>query len=113
MEELFYTKLWEAIKIFADAIDWFFVVIFMLITWLTIEGVRMLLKKWQLGKTAITVFVLVLGVILASLYAYVYAINDKEGVADLFYSVLAGMVIYKVGIDRLLDFVKSKWNKKP
>lgn len=111
MEDLFLTKIWEAIKIFADSIDWFFVLIFMVITWLTLEGVSALFTKWKLNKAAITIFVLILGFLLASLYSVVYEINDKVGMAELFYSVIAGMVIYKIGVDKLFELIKNKLKK--
>ena len=113
MEELFYTKLWEAVQLFFDGIHWLFVLVFMIITWLVLEVTAKLLKQKKLDKWVITVAVFALGLILSSLYAYVYDLQNKVDIANLFYSVLMGMVIYKVGIDRLLALIKTRWNKKP
>ena len=109
MEELFFTKIWEAVKLFFENIDWLFVLLFMLITWLLLEGITSITK---LNKAITTICVLVIGVILASLYAYIYDRGGKLEFANLFYSVLMGMVLYKIGIDKLLEAIKNKLLKK-
>ena len=112
MEELFFTKVWEAIKVFAESIDWFFLLLFIIITWQILEGIKYAMKKWKLSKAITTSFVFVLGVLLAIGYAYVYGIEGKSEIADLFYSILFGMILYKVGIDKIFSWMKNKLNEK-
>ena len=110
MEELFIKQVWEAIVLLFGSIDWFFVVVFMALTWLILEAVNLQETKWK--KSIVTLFVAVLGVVLASLYAYVYDVAGKADIADLFYSVMMGMIVYKIGIDKLFELIKNKFNGK-
>lgn len=109
MEELFISKFWDAVKEFFDSINWLFMLIFMIITWLVNASLQ--LKKLE-DRTLQSWFVLVIGVGLAILYAYLYDIWDKPGIAGLLYGILAGMVIWKLGISKFEEFIKNKiWKK--
>jgi hypothetical protein len=110
MEELFISQVLEAIKLLFGSIDWFFVVVFMAITWIVTEIVNLQESKWK--KSIITAGVAVFGIILASLYAYVYDVGGKSDIADLFYSVMMGMIIYKIGIYKIVELIKKKFNGK-
>jgi hypothetical protein len=109
IEELFITQVWEAIKELFGSIDWFFVVIFMLLTWLVVEFINP--KEGQWKKSIVTLVVAIFGILMASLYAFVYNVSGKSDIADLFYSVMMGMIIYKIGIYKVAEYIKSKFKK--
>lgn len=113
MEELFYQKIGDAVVQFADSIEWLFVLVFMVFTWLFLEAVYYFFNKNKFNKALVTVVVLFIGVALAIGYAYIYEKGSKVDIANLFYSVLTGMVIYKMGVDKLFEALKNKWKVKP
>jgi uncharacterized membrane protein len=110
MEELFIVKFWDAVKEFMDSINWLFMLLFMIITWLVNAGAN--IKKLKDDKTYQAWFVLALGVVLSILYGYLNDITTKEGITGLLFAIIAGMVVWKLGISKFEDWIKSKWTKK-
>lgn len=116
MEQFFLTQLWEAVKLWFNSIDLVFMVIFMLVTWLINFGsqhpTQLQWLNW-IQKIPQTLFVLILGFILAIVYAYLNDMRAKADISSLLYAILLGMVIYKLGFKQFEDWLKAKfWTKK-
>lgn len=116
MEELFTQQLWGGVKLFFDNVDWLFMVVFMLSTSLINFGVEHPSKfqwlNWLQNTISQTLFVFIWGCLLAAGYSYLEGVKTKPEIAGLIYSILLGMVIWKLGINKIEDYLKSKFGIK-
>jgi hypothetical protein len=117
MEATFIAQLWSGIEAFFTSINWLFVVIFIIIMWLMNEGtdskntfswldwLQPIPKAWR---------TFIGGLLLATVFAFFYDIKAKADYAGLLYSVLIGMVIWKLGINSVFEWFKQKvWLTNP
>jgi len=115
MEDLFITQILEGFKAFLMSIDWLFMVVFMLVTWLFNAGAKHPTKAKPLNfvqKIHPALFPLLLGVIIAIGYAYLRGFKTKDEIASLLYAIIFGMVIWKLGFNKFETWVENKLLKK-
>ncbi len=111
METTFIAQLWAGITSFFASINWLFVVLFIVVMWLLNEGadskgtftwlnwLQSIPKAWRtfLG-----------GILLATAFAFFYDLKSKVDYAGLLYSVLLGMIIWKLGINQAFEWFKQR-----
>jgi len=117
METTFIAQLWSGITAFFTSINWLFVVVFIVVIWLLNEGtdsqnsftwlnwLQQIPKGWRtfLG-----------GILLAIIFAFFYDLKAKADFASLIYSVLLGMIVWKLGLNTVFEWFKQKiWLSKP
>ena len=111
MEYFFLQALWEAIKAFIGSVNLIFMIIFMLVTWLLNAGSKNPKKfssmNW-IQKIHPALFPLILGFMLAIIYAYLNDMREKADISGLLYAVLLGMVIWKLGFNKFEAWVNKK-----
>lgn len=117
MEQFFIAQLWEGVKTFFANMDMVFVVVFILVTALINFGAKHPNKvKWlNWTQTYPVLFVFSWGVLMAIVYAFLNDLGTKVEITKLLYSVIFGMVLWKlVGINKLEKWIQTKfWNSKP
>lgn len=114
MEATFFQLLIDGLISFFKSVDWKFVGLFVIFTWLINEGadssvsfrwlnwLKVIPKGWR---------VFVTGILLALSYGYIYDIMGKVNYANLFYSILTGMVAWKLGVSYLFEKLKQLFRK--
>ena len=118
MEQTLIQQLWGGIQVLLASINWVFVPVFIVIMWLLNEGADSTTNfKWLnwLQKIPKGWRVFIGGILLAIPFAWVYNLTSKTEIASLLYSVLVGMIAWKLGIENIFQWFKDKvWhNGKP
>ena len=107
-QEIIQQFLQGAKEVFLD-VNWKFVVVIMTLGWLFNEGVESETKfKWLnfIRKLSPQVRVLILGVLVSFPFAWLDNLNGKIQYAGLFYGLMAAMVIWKLGVNKIFDWLK-------
>lgn len=116
MEQSFIDQLWAGVQLWFANINWMFVPIFIIVTWLFNEGTdSQKTLKWLnwLQKIGRTWRVLIGGIILGIPYCWIYNLNNKEEIVGVIYAILVGMIMWKMGIDTVFEWIKKKfWPSK-
>ena len=111
MEQTFIQQILQGGQIFLQNINWLFTFIFVILMWLFNEGtdsntsfswldwLRKIPKGWR---------TFVGGILLSIPFAWFYNLEAKADYASLLYSILIGMVIWKLGINSVFDWFKRK-----
>lgn len=111
METTFISQILSGITQFFQSVNWLFVIVFIVVSWLLNEGtesessfrwlnwLKKIPKAWRTFMG---------GLILAVLFAFLYDIRSKIDFASLIYSLLVSMVIWKLGINTFFTWFKSK-----
>ena len=110
MEQTLIQLITEAAIGFLHSVNWIFVVVFTLLTWLLNEGTDHPTSfKWLnwLQSVSKPVRALVFGLLLAIPFAWLYECKTKEDFTGLIYAIFIGMAVWKLGIDWLIGWVKK------
>ena len=111
METTFIAQLWAGIETFFASINWLFLVVFVTITWLLNEGtdscasfkwlnwLQGIPRKWR---------TIISGLLMALIFAYLYDLRTKVEIAGLIYSIILGMIIWKLGLDSFFEWFKQR-----
>lgn len=96
---------------FLGLIQWIYVIVFIIITWLTndfseAKNVASWLSWWAAIPKLLRVFIL--GVVLIAVFGYFWRMSTREEYFVLTLSMFAAMVFYKIGIDKLLSWFSGK-----
>lgn len=110
--QVFYEKFAEGVKMFVDLGNWGFVVAFMVWSWILgmAKGRVKIRARWFRIPTAY--WVIAKGVVLAMIWAYLFNYNTKEQFAELFISIIIGMVCWKLGLSKVGAKAEEKLSKK-
>jgi hypothetical protein len=99
----------DSIKLLVSSVNWLFVIVFMLVTWLlndTSEATNTLTVTW-FTKIPKAVRALILGFVCILVFAWVNQTASREEVFKLLLRLLIAMVIFKFGIDKILRFISK------
>lgn len=111
MEDLFLGQFMEAVKAFFASVNLVFMLIFMIVTWLLNAGAYHPTKAKALTwitKVHPALFPLILGFLLAVGYAYLNDMRTKTDITGLLYAIILGMVIWKIGINKIEAWLNKK-----
>lgn len=111
MNELILENLKAAFTEMFAFVDWKYMVVFILLTWLFNSytfSTKKATKLKQLQKVPAQVWALIIGLILAMFWIWAFSYQQKDEIVSLVFSLLGAMVLYKFGIDKLLNFINSK-----
>jgi len=103
---------WKAIKSFIYFINWLFVVVFILLAWLindTAEAKNKATWFSWFDKIPKTLRSLAIGLLLAALFYWGFGYSSRTEVMSLIFSVIVTMVIYKIGVDKVLRWISKRF----
>ena len=101
----------EAVKLFVSYINWVFVLVFMLATWLINDPTDATnAAKWLTWLSFISRSVrsLIVGLLLIILFVWVFKYTGRLEIFKMFLSLLLGMVIYKFGINKIFAWLSAR-----
>lgn len=99
---------------FIDLINWLFIIVYVVITWLFNDlSAANNTAKWLnwFNKIPKMLRSFLMGLFIAILFYWVFGYNERLDVFALFCSILMGMVIYKIGIDKIFSYISKYWLK--
>lgn len=104
----------DSVKLLINSVNWLFVLVFMLVTWLlndTSEATNTKQIAWftRIPKAIRALFI---GLAFIWLFAWVDQTTTREGIFKLILSLLMAMVIFKFGIDRILRYISKRLGLK-
>jgi len=98
---------------FLSLINWLYVVIFIVVTWLfndLIEAKNTGTKLNWFNKIPKMLRSFIVGLVIAFIFYFTYTDeNIRLNIFSLFISLISGMVIYKIGINNILAIVSEKF----
>ena len=101
----------QAVKDFLGYVDWLFMVVFIVITWL-INGAVCDKNKFGwldwMQKIPRLLIALGIGLILTVAFYYLFDYSGIIGIRTMLMSLLLSMVVYKIGIDKFLKWIFGK-----
>lgn len=99
-----------AIKSFLDNVNWLFVVVHMLLAKITISTIK---AYWSVKhKEFYSIYVFVLGLLVAILFAWAFDITEKADIVKLFFGIIVSMVVYKFGPKWLFNKAEEQLKKQ-
>lgn len=110
MEQTLIQLITDAGTTFLHSVNWLFVAVFTLLTWLLNEGADHPTSfKWLnwLQNISKPVRALIFGLLLAIPFAWLYDCKTKEDISGLIYAIFIGMAVWKMGIDKVVNWVKE------
>ena len=105
---------WNAIKAFIAFVNWLFVIVFILLAWLindTAENKNG--ANWFNWFNRIPKILrsLGIGLLLAAVFYWGFNYHHRQEVMGLMFSIVVTMVIYKIGVDKVLRWVSKTFLK--
>jgi len=120
LQGLTISKIWGGIVTFWSYLNWVFIVAFIIVSGIFNMYVSAENKAPKLNwfrKVPMAIWVLCIGVIMACIFIFSYEIVDKADITGLLWSIIFSMGIYKLGIDKLINWIATKFglkfNKEP
>ena len=114
------SKIWGGIVTFWGYLNWVFIVAFIIVSGIFNMYVSAENKAPKLDwfrKVPMAIWVLCIGVIMACIFIFSYEIVGKADITGLLWSIIFSMGIYKLGIDKLINWIATKFglkfNKEP
>jgi len=111
MEELVWQNLQEGFKTLLGYIEWVYMVVFILVTWLFNSYTFSKSKAGHLNvlqRIPPHVWAVIIGMLLAIFWVWGFDCNSKDCIVGLFFTLIFAMVIYKFGIGKLLEYAAKK-----
>ena len=109
MEQEYLLRFKEGIVMFLDMANWAFVAFFMIWTVILNMTVKKSLTQKKdtkavklLNRVPKAYWILLQGFILAGIWAYFFRLHTREDFAGLFFSITIAMVVWKMGIQKIL-----------
>ena len=97
---------------FISLINWLFIVVFIVITWLfndTVDAKNTATKLNWFSKIPKMLRSFLMGILIAVIFYWVFGYNTRIDIFALFCSLISGMVLYKIGIDKIFKFISEKY----
>jgi purine-cytosine permease-like protein len=115
LEKITVDKIWDGVRQFWDYLNWLYIVAFIVISgvfnmYVSAENKALSLNKMR--KVPMAVWVLLIGVLLATIFVFTFDIKTIKGIVSLLFSLFFAMGIYKVGIDRFIKYLAEKFGLK-
>ena len=100
---------------FINMINWLFVVVFIIICWL-INDISASEEKFKwlnwYAKIPKILRSLISGILLMTVFYWAFQYKTRIEVVEMLFSILFSMVIYKIGIDKVLNWVSQRLGLK-
>lgn len=109
------SKIWGGIVTFWSYLNWVFIVAFIIVSGIFNMYVSAENKAPKLNwfrKVPMAIWVLCIGMIMACIFVFSYEIVDKADITGLLWSIIFSMGIYKLGIDKLTNWIATKFGLK-
>lgn len=109
------SKIWGGIITFWGYLNWVFIVAFIIVSGIFNMYVSAENKAPKLDwfrKVPMAVWVLCIGVIMACIFIFSYEIVGKADITGLLWSIIFSMGIYKLGIDKLIKWLATRFGLK-
>lgn len=111
MEQNLIQQLTEGFQLLWTFINVVFVIVFILLSWLTNDSAEannaVSWMTWY-DKIPKVLRTLGFGVLLAILFAWTFRYNERLDVFKMLMSIMTGMIVYKIGIDKALRWISKK-----
>lgn len=104
-----------AIIAFVNYVNWLYLVVFMLLTWLVGDYSQATNKaQWLsfLSKLPRLLLAAIVGILLIGVFYWGFDYSGKEDVMKMLFSILTALVIYKIGINRVFAWLSKKLGLK-
>ena len=108
-------KIWEGVVTFWNYLNWVFIVAFIIVSGIFNMYVSAENKAPKLDwfrKVPMAIWVLCIGVIMACIFIFSYEIVGKADITGLLWSIIFSMGIYKLGIDKLIKWLATRFGLK-
>lgn len=115
LQGLTISKIWGGIVTFWSYLNWVFIVAFIIVSGIFNMYVSAENKAPKLDwfrKVPMAVWVLCIGVIMACIFIFSYEIVGKADITGLLWSIIFSMGIYKLGIDKLIKWLATRFGLK-
>jgi len=109
------SKIWGGIVTFWSYLNWVFIVAFIIVSGIFNMYVSAENKAPKLDwfrKVPMAIWVLCIGVIMACIFIFSYEIVGKADITGLLWSIIFSMGIYKLGIDKLIKWLATRFGLK-
>ena len=116
MEQSIITQLTDGFMLFSQMINWLFIVVFIIMAWITNDSAEANnAHSWfsWYAKIPKVLRTLIFGILLALLFAWTFEYSQRLDVFKMLMSILLGMVVFKIGIEKALRFISVnvfKWD---
>jgi heme/copper-type cytochrome/quinol oxidase subunit 1 len=115
LQGLTISKIWGGIVTFWGYLNWVFIVAFIIVSGIFNMYVSAENKAPKLDwfrKVPMAIWVLCIGVIMACIFIFSYEIVGKADITGLLWSIIFSMGIYKLGIDKLIKWLATRFGLK-
>lgn len=115
LQGLTISKIWGGIVTFWSYLNWVFIVAFIIVSGIFNMYVSAENKAPKLDwfrKVPMAIWVLCIGVIMACIFIFSYEIVGKADITGLLWSIIFSMGIYKLGIDKLIKWLATRFGLK-
>jgi len=115
LQGLTISKIWGGIVTFWSYLNWVFIVAFIIVSGIFNMYVSAENKAPKLNwfrKVPMAIWVLCIGVIMACIFIFSYEIVGKADITGLLWSIIFSMGIYKLGIDKLIKWLATRFGLK-
>lgn len=115
LQGLTISKIWGGIVTFWSYLNWVFIVAFIIVSGIFnmyVSAENKALKLNWFRKVPMAIWVLCIGVIMACIFIFSYEIVGKADITGLLWSIIFSMGIYKLGIDKLINWIAIKFGLK-
>lgn len=112
LNSLTISKIWGGVLEFWNNLNWVFIVIFIVISgifnmYVTAEN-KAISMNW-FRKIPMAIWVLLIGIFLGISFVFIYDLKTKQEIFGILLSIIFSMGIYKLGIDKFIKWVASKF----
>lgn len=115
LQGLTISKIWGGIVTFWGYLNWVFIVAFIIVSGIFnmyVSAENKALKLNWFRKVPMAIWVLCIGVIMACIFIFSYEIVGKADITGLLWSIIFSMGIYKLGIDKLIKWLATRFGLK-
>ena len=112
IQSLTVSKIWEGVVTFWSYLNWVFIVAFIIFSGIFNMYVSAENKAGWLNwfrKVPMAIWVCLIGIMLALIFIFIFDITSKRDIAGLFFSIVFSMGIYKMGIDKFINWLATKF----
>lgn len=103
----------EGAKLFLSFLNFIYIIVFILTAWLINDSIEATNKstKWldRFKKIPKVIRSLIVGILWGIFFYWGFKYNTRLDVVALVFSMLFAMALYKLGINRIFQFISTKW----
>jgi len=115
LQQSFFDSLQVGIMAFLNMLNWLYVVVFIIVSWLINDATDADNKFYWLRWYSLVPKIirsLISGLLLIVLFYWAFNYHTRIEVVNMIFSLLFSMVLYKFGIDRILRFISERLGLK-